>query len=108
MPSIYHIQCEVLISEDTIRCDYCKKHRKSLCAMASRHCKNEQTDLSNDTDHTSVTEFKHEYNIEQSQKMQPPGLLISLPISAYIDAPASSVNNLQDRLKSYGAIPSGI
>ena len=97
--STYYIQCKVLISEGASRCDCCKTHRKFLCAMASHHCKNEQTDPSNDTDHISVTEFKQDYNVEQSQEKQPPGLEISLPILAYIDAPAGSVNNLQDRLQ---------
>ena len=46
--------------------------------------------------------------VEQPQEVQPPGLEISFPIAAYTDAPVSTVNNLQDRLKSHGTIPSGI
>ena len=40
--------------------------------------------------------------------MQLPSFKISVPITAYINAPASTVSNLQDRLKSYGDVPSGI
>ena len=35
-------------------------------------------------------------------------LRISLPLSAYIDGPVKTVENLQIRLKSYEAVPSGI
>ena len=45
--------------------------------------------------------------IEQSKEVQPSSLNISFPISAYVNAPVSSLNNLRNRLKSYGAIPSG-
>lgn len=40
--------------------------------------------------------------------MQPTCLKVSLPITAYINAPLSTVNNLQDRMKNHEAIPSGI
>ena len=46
--------------------------------------------------------------VEQSQKVQPSSLKISLLIAAYINELASLLNILQDILKSYGAIPSGI
>ena len=44
VPSLYYVNCEILIRQGTNRCDYCKKHRKSLCAMVSRYRKHEQTD----------------------------------------------------------------
>ena len=84
--SLYHVNCEILMRQGTNRCDYCKKHRKSLSAMASRLYEHEQTVV-----HTS-----------------PLSLKVSVPIIAYINAPASTVSNLQDKIKSYGNIPSGI
>ena len=50
LPSIYHVNCEVLISQGSSRCDCCKKHRKSLCAMASRDRKG---DITNPSSHTT-------------------------------------------------------
>ena len=51
VPSIYHINCEILISQGSSRCDHCKKHRKSLCAMASRGRKDGLTDPSSHTNY---------------------------------------------------------
>ena len=85
VPSLYHVNCEILIRQGTNRCDYCKKHRKSLSAMASHHHEREQTVV-----HTSILSLK-----------------VSIPIIAYINALASTVSNLQDKVKSYGDIPSG-
>ena len=45
--------------------------------------------------------------VKQPQEVQPPSLKISLPVTAYINAPVSTIDNLKDRLKSYEAIPSG-
>ena len=103
VPSIYHVNCEIMISQGTT---YCKKHHKSLCAMASRYRKHEQTD-----NHISPTESKHDCDsiaIEQPQKVRPLSLKVSVPITAYINTLASTVSDLQDRLKSYGDLPSGI
>lgn len=46
--------------------------------------------------------------VRPSEELQPPDFKISLPLEAYIDAPVKSVNILRNRLKSYGAVPSGI
>ena len=54
VPSIYHVYCEVLISQGNSICDCCKKHHKSLCAMASRDCKDEVTDPSSHTNYAYV------------------------------------------------------
>ena len=45
-PSMYHVKCEVLISQGSKRCSCCKNHRKSLCAMASHDLKDDRTDPS--------------------------------------------------------------
>jgi len=52
VPSIFHANCEVFISQGSSRCECCKKHRKSLCALASRHNKSTQAV----DDHTSVSD----------------------------------------------------
>ena len=54
-PSIYHVNCEVLISRGSKRCSYCKNHRKSLCAMACRDLKDERTDPSSHTNYGYLT-----------------------------------------------------
>ena len=45
------MQCEILIKVNgqVRRCEYCKKHRKSLCAMVCRNQKDERTDPSSHT-----------------------------------------------------------
>ena len=55
VPSIYHVKCEVLISQGSSICDRCKKHHKSLCAMASRDHKDEITDPSSHTNYTYLS-----------------------------------------------------
>jgi len=46
-------------------------------------------------------------DVEATPK-KPTCLEVSLPADAYINAPVSSISNLQDRLERYGGIPSGI
>ena len=67
--------------------------------MASRHCKKESTVPSNYTNYASTTEDCD--SVTKSQKVQPPeSLKISLPITAYINVPVSTINNMQDRLRA--------
>ena len=55
-PSIYHINCEFLITGHLRRCDYCKKYRKSLSAMACRNqTKESRTDPSSHTPYISLS-----------------------------------------------------
>ena len=57
-PSIYHVNCEILIevtSGHIRRCEYCKKHRKSLCAMGCRNQKDERTDPSSHTPYINLS-----------------------------------------------------
>ena len=73
--------------------------------MASRYRKREQTD-----NHTSPNESKHDCSstaIIQPQEVQD-CLKVSLPIMVYVNAPASTVNNLENKLSSHGDVPSGI
>ena len=66
--------------------------------MASCHCKKESTVPSNYTNYASTTEDCD--SVTKSQKVQPPeSLKISLPITAYINVPVSTINNMQDRLR---------
>ena len=97
-PSIYHVKCEVLVSQGNHRCNCCKKHRKSLCAMAAH-------DLSNDKmgEKSNDLQFKCSGYTEEVNE-----LIVSVPVSAYIDSPASSVESLQRRLRSHGVLSSGI
>ena len=92
VPSIFHVKCEVLIAEGSHRYSCCKKHRKSLCAMATRDLTNHRT--GKDTNDVQLQEEANE-------------LIVSLPVSAYSDSPASSIEILQNRLRSHGALPSG-
>ena len=56
-PSIYHVNCEILIkvSNQMKRCEYCKKHRKSLFAMGCRAQKDERTDPSSHTPYVHLS-----------------------------------------------------
>ena len=68
MPSIYHANCEVLVTGDSRKCKHCKKHRKSLCAMACRERKDDVTDPSSHTNYACLhTPEKHE-RLSRNQK----------------------------------------
>ena len=68
MPSIYHTDCEVLVARGSSRCECCKKHRKTLCAMA---CHEHKDDVTNPSSHTAYarlyTPEKHE-RLSRTQK----------------------------------------
>lgn len=46
--------------------------------------------------------------VRLSQELEPPDFIISLPLEVYVDAPVTSINILQNRLKSCGTMPSGM
>ena len=48
-PSIHHADCEVIIDSQSIRCQPCTKHRKSLHAMVSQRHKYLGVDSSSHT-----------------------------------------------------------
>ena len=52
-PSVYHVNCEILIQPgvNNKRCESCKKHRKSLCTMASRPQTDDRTNPSSHTNY---------------------------------------------------------
>ena len=104
-PSIYHVKCEVLIGRGSKRCSCCKNHRKSLCAMACRDLKREhkQTNTSSHMDSHLVTGGHHNITVEETHVLK-----ISLPVEVYVDAPADSICNLQNKLNSCQAIPPGM
>ena len=103
-PSIYHVKCEVLISQGSKRCSCCKNHRKSLCAMACRDlkCEHKQTDATSHMDSHVLPGVRHNITDEEKQVLK-----ISLPLEAYADAPVDSICSLQNRLNSCQAIPPG-
>ena len=99
IPSIYHINCEVLLGQTGSRCDCSKKHRKSLCALASRHKNNDQKD---DVIGTTVSsEFP---NICESTESEQPNQLLPIDTSKRL----CTVTDLQDALEKHGSIPSGM
>ena len=104
-PSIYHVNCEILISRGSKRCSYCKNHRKSLCAMACRDLKREykQTNACSHMDSHLVTGVDHSIAVEKTQALK-----ISLPLESYVNAPVDSICSLQNRLNNCKAMPSGI
>ena len=53
VPSIFHVNCEILIAQGSQRCCCCKRHRKSLCAMATRNHKDD--DRTNPSSHTNYS-----------------------------------------------------
>ena len=66
--SIYHVKCEILIkvTGEVKRCEHCKKHRKSLSAIACRKQKDERTDP---TSHTNYTYLKTPEKNERLSRM---------------------------------------
>ena len=68
IPSIYHVNCEVLISQGSSRCECCKKHRKSLCAMASRDRKDDVTNPSSHTSYDCLTTQEMKDRMSRLQK----------------------------------------
>lgn len=54
-PSVYHIECEFFVTEETERCSACTKHRKSLRAMASRSARGERTHPSSHTQYSALS-----------------------------------------------------
>ena len=89
VPSIFHVNCEILIAQGSQRCCCCKRHRKSLCVMATRNTRREE--------HINDVRLLEEDN----------ELIVSLPTSAYTDSPADSIETLQNRLRSVGTLPTG-
>ena len=98
-PSIYHINCEVLLSQTSSRCEYCKKHRKSLCALASRHKNSNRTD--DGIDATVNSEFT---NIGDSTENEQPNPCLPIDTSKRL----CTLTELQDGLEKHGSIPSGM
>ena len=103
IPSLYHSHCEVLIAQGRHRCECCKKHRKSLYAIASRYCTTEIAGTIGQTTCRSTSE-----STELEEELEPTSLMISLPISSYGDSPSRSIDELLGRLKKQGSIPSGM
>ena len=99
VPSIYHINCEVLLSQTSNRCEYCKKHRKSLCALASRHKNSDRTD--DGIDATVSSAFT---NIGDSTENEQPNPCLPIDTSKRL----CTLTDLQDGLEKHGSIPSGI
>lgn len=54
-----------------------------------------------------LTSRKHFKPKTKSSSTQPFDYSISFPLNAYVDGPVKSLESLQSRLKSCGAIPSG-
>ena len=54
-PSIYHVECEILVSSSVERCSSCSRHRKSLRAMASRSPRDECTHPSSHTSYAVLS-----------------------------------------------------
>ena len=79
-----------------------QKHRKSLCAIASRYCTTEIAGTIGQTTCRSTSE-----STEPEEELEPTSLMISLPISSYMDSPLRSIDELLGRLKQ-GGIPSGM
>ena len=50
-PTLFHVDCEILIKPSSNRCIACTNHRKSLLAMKSR--KQKDTDRTNPSSHTT-------------------------------------------------------
>ena len=100
VPSIYHINCEVLLPQAmaSSRCEFCKKHRKSLCALASSHNNKDQTD---DVISTVSSECP---NICESTDSEQPNQFLSINTSKRL----CTITELQDGLEKYGSIPSGM
>ena len=96
VPSIYHIKCEVLLSQASSRCECCKKPRKSLCSLASRHNNRGQTD------DISGTTVSSELPIicESTENEQPDPIDTSKTLC--------TISDLQDGLEKHGSIPSGM
>ena len=54
-PSIYHVNCEMLVTRGNHRCSCSKKHRKLLCAIATRDQKDDKTNPSSHTNYSCLT-----------------------------------------------------
>jgi len=98
-PSIYHSHCEVLVTQGSSRCECCKKHRKSLCALSSCHSTNDNADTIGQKTQTGGSKL--------GEESKPTTLEISLPISAYLDSSLITIEDLLRRLNKQGYIPSG-
>jgi len=96
VPSIYHIKCEVLLSQASSRCECCKKHQKSLCALAIHH------NNSGPTDDISGTTVSSELpNIcDNTENEQPDPIDTSKTLC--------TISDLHNGLKKHGGIPSGM
>ena len=53
-PSIYHVECEILVSSSTERCSSCSRHRRPLRVMASRSPRDERTHPSSHTPYVAL------------------------------------------------------
>ena len=108
--SIYHVNCEILISQGNNRCNIYKKHRKPLCALASRHNKSKQADACN-SDHTSGASGTGEFlnHIDSTETGQPLDLSPCLPTESCTELTVfDNIMELHDGLKGHGDIPSGM
>jgi len=99
VPSNFHANCEVFISQGSSRCKYCKKHHKSLCALASRHNNSTQAVDDNRND-TSVSD-KLINDCDNTKKEQHPSL-------ANEDLTVQTITDLQNGLKRHEGISSGM
>ena len=78
LPSIYLVNCEVLISQGSSRCDCCKKHRKSWCAMASRYRKD---DITNPSGHTTYDCLSAQGKKDRMSRLQKEKRKLSLRVN---------------------------
>ena len=69
-PSIFHVQCEILIRNDgrVKRCSSCSHHRKSLMAMATR--KQKDDDKTNPSSHTAYVTLRTPEKISRLHRLQ--------------------------------------
>jgi len=67
-PSIYHVKCEVLVSQGNHRCNCCKKHRKSLCAMATCDHKDDKTNPSSHTNYSCLNSAEKDARMARLHK----------------------------------------
>ena len=87
-PSLYHVNCEVLIKpEVNRRCEYCKNHRKSLSAMACRTQKDKRTDPSS---HTNYSYLNTPEKNERLSRLHQQSRTLSIRVS-YLQQRLSSV-----------------